>query len=234
MAVIVVLACRAGAAASRRRLSRHGNWTRPSRRDGLQSAAMARTPVGAPRGGDWSPPTRPIPPITYAVVWKQRPNILSKLPNLKAIFSIGAGVDHLFADQGVPDVPIVRVVAENLTPVHDGICRLARSRPPPPGHALPRPAEEEDLARAGPAAGRRRQRSASWASASSASAAGKALRTLGYRVQRLEPHREQTVPGVRDLPRRCRAAALPQCHRHSGRAAAADAGRRTASSITGC
>lgn len=55
------------------------------------------------------------PTITYAVVWKQRPNILSKLPNLKAIFSIGAGVDHLFADPGVPDVPIVRVVDGNLT-----------------------------------------------------------------------------------------------------------------------
>ena len=55
------------------------------------------------------------PSIDYAVVWKQRPGVLSKLPNLKAIFSIGAGVDHIFLDADVPDVPIVRVVAENLT-----------------------------------------------------------------------------------------------------------------------
>jgi glyoxylate/hydroxypyruvate reductase len=55
------------------------------------------------------------PTITYAVVWKQPPNILAKLPNLRAIFSIGAGVDHLFNDPGLPDVPIVRVVADNLT-----------------------------------------------------------------------------------------------------------------------
>ena len=54
------------------------------------------------------------PSITYAVVWKQRPNVLARLPNLKAIFSIGAGVDHLFNDPGLPDVPIVRVVATNL------------------------------------------------------------------------------------------------------------------------
>ncbi len=54
------------------------------------------------------------PSIEYAVVWKQRPNVLSRLPNLKAIFSIGAGVDHLFNDPGLPDVPIVRVVAGNL------------------------------------------------------------------------------------------------------------------------
>lgn len=55
------------------------------------------------------------PSIRYAVVWKQKPNVLSALPNLRAIFSVGAGVDHLFADPGLPDVPIVRVVAENLT-----------------------------------------------------------------------------------------------------------------------
>ena len=54
------------------------------------------------------------PSIEFAVVWKQRPNILAKLPNLKAIFSIGAGVDHLFNDPGLPHVPIVRVVAANL------------------------------------------------------------------------------------------------------------------------
>ncbi|MEI5680025.1 MULTISPECIES: 2-hydroxyacid dehydrogenase [unclassified Mesorhizobium] len=53
--------------------------------------------------------------ITYAVVWKQPANILAKLPNLRAVFSIGAGVDHLFNDPGLPDVPIVRVVADNLT-----------------------------------------------------------------------------------------------------------------------
>ncbi len=55
------------------------------------------------------------PSITYAVVWKQRPNLLSSLPNLRAIFSIGAGVDHIFADPGLPKVPIVKVVADTLT-----------------------------------------------------------------------------------------------------------------------
>ncbi len=54
------------------------------------------------------------PSISYAVVWKQPPNILAGLPNLKAVFSIGAGVDHILADRTMPDVPIVRVVAANL------------------------------------------------------------------------------------------------------------------------
>src|SRR5690349_1120060 len=55
------------------------------------------------------------PSITYAVVWKQKPNLLSKLPNLRAIFSVGAGVDHVLTDASLPDVPIVRVVSDNLT-----------------------------------------------------------------------------------------------------------------------
>ncbi len=55
------------------------------------------------------------PGIDYAVVWKQPPGLLKRLPNLKVIFSIGAGVDHILADPELPDVPIVRVVADNLT-----------------------------------------------------------------------------------------------------------------------
>jgi len=55
------------------------------------------------------------PSIHYAVVWKQRPGLLAQLPNLKAIFSLGAGVDHVFADPELPDVPIVRVVSPDLT-----------------------------------------------------------------------------------------------------------------------
>lgn len=53
--------------------------------------------------------------INYAIVWKHRHGLLSGLPNLKAIFSIGAGVDHVMSDPGLPDVPVVRVVAPNLT-----------------------------------------------------------------------------------------------------------------------
>lgn len=55
------------------------------------------------------------PTIHYAVVWRQKPNLLTKLPNLKAIFSAGAGVDHILADKTLPDAPIVRVVDPNLT-----------------------------------------------------------------------------------------------------------------------
>ena len=54
--------------------------------------------------------------IEYALVWKPPPGELKKLPRLKAIFSLGAGVDHIFHDTDLPDdVPIVRVVDPNLT-----------------------------------------------------------------------------------------------------------------------
>ncbi|WP_173934577.1 glyoxylate/hydroxypyruvate reductase A [Chelativorans sp. Marseille-P2723] len=55
------------------------------------------------------------PSIEYAVVWKQPRGLLKRLPNLKAIFSIGAGVDHVLADPDLPDVPVVRVVSQDLT-----------------------------------------------------------------------------------------------------------------------
>lgn len=53
-------------------------------------------------------------PIDYAVVWKQPPGLLATLPDLKAIFSLGAGVDHILADRELPEVPIVRIVADDL------------------------------------------------------------------------------------------------------------------------
>ncbi|MHB2266616.1 2-hydroxyacid dehydrogenase [Aliihoeflea sp. PC F10.4] len=55
------------------------------------------------------------PDVDYAVVWKHRHGMLAGLPNLKVIFSMGAGVDHILTDPDLPDVPIVRVVAKNLT-----------------------------------------------------------------------------------------------------------------------
>jgi len=53
--------------------------------------------------------------IHYALVWKQKPGSLANLPNLKAIFSLGAGVDHIFHDPQIPDVPIVRIVSDDLS-----------------------------------------------------------------------------------------------------------------------
>jgi glyoxylate/hydroxypyruvate reductase A len=53
--------------------------------------------------------------VRYAVSWRHPPGGLKGLPNLQAIFSLGAGVDHLFADPALPDRPIVRIVDPDLT-----------------------------------------------------------------------------------------------------------------------
>ncbi len=55
------------------------------------------------------------PDVHYAIVWKHATGALAGLPNLKVIFSLGAGVDHVFRDQQVPNVPVVRVVSNDLT-----------------------------------------------------------------------------------------------------------------------
>jgi glyoxylate/hydroxypyruvate reductase len=53
--------------------------------------------------------------VHYAVSWKHPPGSLAGLPNLAAIFSLGAGVDHLMGDDRLPEAPIVRVVDPDLT-----------------------------------------------------------------------------------------------------------------------
>jgi glyoxylate/hydroxypyruvate reductase len=52
--------------------------------------------------------------IRYALSWRHPPGSLTNLPNLDVIFSLGAGVDHLFADAALPDAPIVRAVDPDL------------------------------------------------------------------------------------------------------------------------
>ncbi|WNJ89884.1 glyoxylate/hydroxypyruvate reductase A [Bosea sp. 685] len=53
--------------------------------------------------------------VHYVASWKHPEGSLAGLPNLAAIFSLGAGVDFLFADQRLPEAPIARVVDPDLT-----------------------------------------------------------------------------------------------------------------------
>ena len=61
--------------------------------------------------------TQPFDPasIRYAATWKHAPGSLAQLPRLEAIFSLGAGVDHLVSDATLPAVPLLRVVDADLT-----------------------------------------------------------------------------------------------------------------------
>ncbi|MGF1631536.1 MAG: 2-hydroxyacid dehydrogenase [Kiloniellaceae bacterium] len=54
--------------------------------------------------------------IAYALVWQPPKGELKRYPNLKAIFSVGAGIDHLASDPDLPEgIPVVRMVEPGLT-----------------------------------------------------------------------------------------------------------------------
>jgi glyoxylate/hydroxypyruvate reductase A len=53
--------------------------------------------------------------IRYIFVWKPKPEAFDGLTNLKAILSLGAGVDALLKHPKLPDVPVVRFVDEDLS-----------------------------------------------------------------------------------------------------------------------
>lgn len=53
--------------------------------------------------------------IDYAVVWQPPHSGLRRFPNLRAVFSIGAGVDHIFSDPHLPPVPVMRLAGTELT-----------------------------------------------------------------------------------------------------------------------
>jgi len=61
------------------------------------------------------PDTTDYAGVKYAVCWKPPQGLLAKLPDLEAMFSLGAGVDAMLADPELPAKPLVRVVDPSLT-----------------------------------------------------------------------------------------------------------------------
>ncbi len=57
---------------------------------------------------------RDLSDVDYAVVWKPGADLFSRARNLKAVFSGGAGVDHVLSLPGLPDAPLVRFVDRSL------------------------------------------------------------------------------------------------------------------------
>ena len=72
-------------------------------------AALAPYPV-VRRGEDFDPQD-----VDYMFVWKPRPDAFDGLPPLKAILSLGAGVDALLKHPRLPEAPIVRFVDADLS-----------------------------------------------------------------------------------------------------------------------
>lgn len=54
--------------------------------------------------------------VEFAVVWAPGEALFARIPNVKALFSLGAGVDHItLSGVTLPDVPVVRYVNDDLT-----------------------------------------------------------------------------------------------------------------------
>lgn len=53
--------------------------------------------------------------VDYACVWQPPHGTLAEFPNLKAVFSLGAGVDDILGDPNLPSAPIVRIVDPDIT-----------------------------------------------------------------------------------------------------------------------
>jgi glyoxylate/hydroxypyruvate reductase len=52
--------------------------------------------------------------VAYLCAWHPPRGLFAHLPRLQAIFSLGAGVEHILVDPGLPDVPVVRNVEPDL------------------------------------------------------------------------------------------------------------------------
>src|SRR5262245_26985811 len=83
-----------------------------SRGDAFAAAARALDPDLDLR---LAPEIGELGDIDAALVWQPPPGLLARLPNLRLIVSVGAGVDTLLADATLPDLPLVRFVDPDLT-----------------------------------------------------------------------------------------------------------------------
>ncbi|MBB4053879.1 glyoxylate/hydroxypyruvate reductase A [Devosia subaequoris] len=76
-----------------------------------QAFSEALAPYPVVRRGDSFDPAD----VRYIFVWKPEANAFDGLNNLKAVLSLGAGVDALLKHPNLPDAPIVRFVDEDLS-----------------------------------------------------------------------------------------------------------------------
>jgi len=86
-----------------------GNWNPEGWVEAFSRAAPGRR-ILAHGLHDYDPAA-----VRYAATWKPPAGLLANLPNLEVIFNLGAGVDALMADADLPQVPIVRLVDDDLT-----------------------------------------------------------------------------------------------------------------------
>ncbi len=62
------------------------------------------------------PETGPVEDVEFVLSWAADPGVIASFPNLLAVFSLGAGVDHIIGDPTVPShLPVARMIDPSLT-----------------------------------------------------------------------------------------------------------------------
>ena len=56
----------------------------------------------------------PLEDIDAAVCWYPPEGLLARLPRLRLIQSVGAGIDHITADPALPEVPVCRIIDPDM------------------------------------------------------------------------------------------------------------------------
>ena len=92
-----------------------GSWDAELWAERIRQLLPQRTILTTNYKGISEGPEEPLHDVHYVLVWKPQQETLDRLPALRAVFSLGAGVDHIFALSRLPDVPIARIVDRDLT-----------------------------------------------------------------------------------------------------------------------
>ena len=87
-----------------------GPWVRR-----LQALAPDRRVLETGIDGVFAGNADDLEDVRYVLAWKPHPELLASLTNLQVLFSLGAGVDHIFDLPALPEVPIARIVDADLT-----------------------------------------------------------------------------------------------------------------------
>lgn len=92
-----------------------GGWEPQSWADRMHALLPDRLILVQKSGSALQGPAERIGEVQYLLTWRPWQEIIDALPNLRAIFSLGAGVDSIMGLPRLPSCPIVRVVDPDLT-----------------------------------------------------------------------------------------------------------------------
>ena len=90
-------------------------WDGEAWRRRMQAHLPTHEILNTDRDGLFAGPDSELADVGYLLAWRLRQQTLDRLPSLQAVFSLGAGVDHIFALKNLPDVPMARIVDPDLT-----------------------------------------------------------------------------------------------------------------------